>query len=189
MVVGTPPRPSLGDLIYSIVDMSRAHEESRIKSHRLSAAWENKRKHVDVRKLTARCPGWLKLSADKKTFQVIQGRADGVSRIFEESAAGIGSYSITRRLNEARVPPFGPAKSWCSSSIDKILRNRAVLGEFQPCRLANGVPTPDGAPTRDYFPAIISEQLFYRAQNGRSERRLKVRVAGGPKSATCFRHR
>ena len=163
----------LGDLIYSIVDMSRAHEESRMKSHRLSAAWENKRKNASARKLTARCPAWLRLSADRKRFEIRQERGDLVARIFEDSAAGIGSYSVTRRLNEARIPPFGNANGWSTSSVGKILTNRAVLGEFQPCRLVNGVPIPDGAPIKDYFPAIISEQLFYRVQNGRNERRIK----------------
>jgi DNA invertase Pin-like site-specific DNA recombinase len=176
----------LGDLIYSIVDMSRAHEESRMKSHRISAAWENKRKNAGASKLTARCPAWLRLSADRKRFEIRQERGDLVARIFEDSAAGIGSYSITRRLNEARIPPFGNANGWSTSSVGKILTNRAVLGEFQPCRLVNGVPIPDGAPIKDYFPAIISEQLFYRVQNGRNERRIKGAGRKGTKLSNLF---
>ena len=174
------------DLMFSIMAMSRAHEESRMKSERLIAAWQHKRKNADARKLTARCPGWLRLSPNKKTFHLIEGRADVVVRIFEESAAGIGCYSITRRLNEARVPPFGLAKSWCSSSIHKILRNRAVLGEFQPCRHVNGLSVAEGAPIKDYFPAIISEQLFYRAQNGRHERRFEAAGRKGSKISNLF---
>jgi DNA invertase Pin-like site-specific DNA recombinase len=91
----------LGDLIFSIVDMSRAHEESRAKSHRLRAAWVNKRNNANERKLTAKCPGWLRLSLDKKKFDILPNRAELVTRIFEETAAGIGLYSIARRLNEA----------------------------------------------------------------------------------------
>ena len=75
----------------SIMAMSRAHEESRLKSERLVAAWQHKRKNADNRKLTARCPSWLRLSADKKKFEVIKDRANVVVRMFKESAAGIGS--------------------------------------------------------------------------------------------------
>jgi DNA invertase Pin-like site-specific DNA recombinase len=158
------------DLIFSIASMSRAHDESRIKSHRLTAAWANKRKNAHARKLTAQCPAWLKLSVDKLTFALIQDRIAVISTIFEDSANGIGNYSITRRLNLAAIPPFGRAAGWHSSSVAKILSNRALLGEFQPHRLVNGKRVPDGGPIADYFPKVIDEQLFYRAQNARNER-------------------
>jgi DNA invertase Pin-like site-specific DNA recombinase len=168
------------DLMFSIIAMSRAHDESRTKSHRLSAAWENKRKNADTRKLTAKCPGWLKLSADKKSFDVIKKRADVVASIFEDTAAGIGYYSITRRLNNVGVPPFGRSNGWHVSSVAKILANRAVLGEFQPHRFVNGARVAEGSPIKDYFPAIMSDELFYRAQNARNGRRIK---GGGRKGA------
>jgi DNA invertase Pin-like site-specific DNA recombinase len=176
----------LSDLIYSMVHMSRAHEESRMKSHRLRAVWSNKRKNADALKLTAQCPGWLRLSADKKKFHVIQERADVVLRIFEDSAAGIGNYSITRRLNQARVPPFGRAKGWHTSSVSKILGNRAVLGEFQPHRLSNGTRVAEGDPIKGYFPAILPEQLFYRAQNAKNERRVKGAGRKGSNISNLF---
>jgi DNA invertase Pin-like site-specific DNA recombinase len=168
------------DLMFSIIAMSRAHDESRTKSHRQSAAWENKRKNADTCKLTAKCPGWLRLSEDRKSFDVIKERADVVSSIFEDTAAGIGYYSITRRLNKAGVPPFGRSNGWHISSVAKILANRAVLGEFQPHRYVNGAPVAAGSPIKAYFPAIVSDELFYRAQNARNGRRTK---GGGRKGA------
>lgn len=57
--------PDLGDLITSLVTMSRAHEESHTKSVRGRAAWANKRTKAKEQPLTARCPGWL--TFDKKT--------------------------------------------------------------------------------------------------------------------------
>jgi DNA invertase Pin-like site-specific DNA recombinase len=174
------------DLIFSIVSMSRAHDESRTKSIRLSAAWSNKRKNAETRKLTAQCPGWLKLSNDKKQFEVIQKRADIVVSIFQDSTAGVGNYSITRRLNQTHVPPFGRSRGWRSSSVNKILANRAVLGEFQPHRLVDGRRVPDGDAIKDYFPAIIDEQLFYRAQNARDQRRVKGAGRKGPNVSNLF---
>jgi len=47
----------LGDLIISLVIMSRAHEESQTKSHRISAAWKNKRVEATAQKpMTKWCP-------------------------------------------------------------------------------------------------------------------------------------
>jgi DNA invertase Pin-like site-specific DNA recombinase len=159
------------DLMLSIVIMSRAHEESETKSHRVSAAWANKRKNVGIRKLTAQCPAWVKLSDDKKSFDVDEERAAVIVSMFEDSANGLGNYSITRRLNQARIPTFGRSNGWQTSYVAKILTNRAVLGELQPHLLINGKRVADGDPIKDYFPQIVDEHLFYRSQSARSQRR------------------
>ncbi len=159
-------------LVLSLAIMSRAHEESRTKSYRLSEAWTSKRRNVSRRKLTAQCPAWLSLTADKESFIVLEDRAAIVQRIFEESASGIGNYSIARRLNKAGVQPFGRSQGWQISYINKILTNRAVLGEFQPHRLFEGRRMPEGTAIPGYFPQVVSEELFLRAQAGRTQRRI-----------------
>ncbi|RVD46068.1 recombinase family protein, partial [Mesorhizobium sp. M8A.F.Ca.ET.023.02.2.1] len=77
-------------LIMSIVVMARANEESEMKSQRLSAVWDAKRRAVSEKKLTGLCPAWLELSEDRKNFHVIDDRAQVVRRIFEDSASGQG---------------------------------------------------------------------------------------------------
>lgn len=93
-----------------------------------------------------------------------------INSIFEDSAGGIGYYSITRRLNQENIPTFGPSDGWQTSYVAKIPNNRAVRGEFQPYRVNNGKRVPDGDPIMDYFPQIVDEQLFYRSQSGRAQR-------------------
>jgi DNA invertase Pin-like site-specific DNA recombinase len=173
-------------LIYSVVVMSRAHEESQMKSHRLSAAWKNKRNTVGERKLTAMCPGWLRLSADKRSFTLIPERVEIVRTIFSDSAAGMGTYTIARRLNESCVPPFGKSNGWQLSSVNKILGSRAVLGEFQPHKIVDGERLPEGEPIRDYFPTIVDENLFYRVHAARQERRLNGRGRKGQSLSNLF---
>lgn len=168
------------DLITSLVIMSRAHEESRTKSQRVGAAWANKRAQAQTRPLTKWCPAWLRLSDDRKNYEIIEGRAAIVRTIFEDTVAGIGNYSITRRLNERKVPHFGKSRGWHSSYIAKILNSRAVIGEFQPHRLVDGKRSPEGGPIKNYFPSIIDEQLFFRAQLSRTER---LRRGAGRKGA------
>lgn len=164
-------------LMYSIMVMSRAHEESKTKSNRISEAWANKRKNIGEKKLTARAVGWVKLAEDRRKFDLIPDRVKIVRRIFEETADGIGAWSIVRRLNDEGIKPFGRASGWQKSSVDKIILSKAVIGEFQPRRRGEIA----GEAIRDYYPAAIDEALFYRAEVARKAR--SERKGGGRRGA------
>jgi DNA invertase Pin-like site-specific DNA recombinase len=176
---------SFEDLIISIAKMSRANEESARKSDRLSQAWKAKRASIGQKKLTARCPSWLRLTADRTGFDVIEERAAIVRRIFDEAASGIGTFTIVRRLNEEGVPTFARKGGWQNSTVNKILSSAAAIGTFQPNRMEGGKRTPDGDPIRNYFPRVIEQQVFDTAQRDRLSRRTKPEAgkkgSGGPK--------
>jgi hypothetical protein len=157
--------------------LGRANEESETKRDRVTKAWANKRANAKTWPLTAMAPAWLKLSSDRKRFHINPERAQIVRSIFEDSASGIGNYVIVKHLNEKCISPFGPARKtkqgirgWYTCSVRKILSNRAVLGECQPHHWVNGKRVPAGDPILNYFPPIIDEELFYRAQQGREQR-------------------
>lgn len=174
------------DLLVSLAIMSRAHEESLLKSQRVGAAWANKRVQAERRPMTKLCPSWLRLSPDRAQYEIIQDKAKVIKSIFEDTAAGIGSFVITKRLNEQKVSGIGRSKSWQRSYVAKILTNRAVLGEYQPCRIVSGKRVPTGDPIKNYFPAIVPEDLFYRAQQGRSDRRINARGRKGKYLTNLF---
>lgn len=176
----------LADLIYSLVIMSRAHEESLTKSVRLSAAWQNKRNKISGQKLTARCPLWLSISPDRHSFEVDKDRVAIVERIFRDCASGIGSFSIAKRLNKLKVPAFGRSTGWQVSSVTTILQSRAVIGEYQPHKLVAGKRVPTGAPIADYYPAIVTEDTFNRAQQVRAQRRSGAGGRRGLKVSNLF---
>lgn len=178
---------NLVDLIMSLVIMSRAHEESQIKSLRVSAAWKNKKaKAADGVPMTKMCPAWLKLSDDRKAYEVIPEHAAIVRQIFEDAAAGIGMYSITGRLNQASIPAFVGRNGWHQSYVAKILGNRSVFGEFQPSKKVDGKRVPDGQPISAYYPSIVSEDLFYRANLSKSERRVSGKGRKGAGYTNLF---
>jgi hypothetical protein len=162
-------------LIACIVLMSRSNEESARKSDRLKKAWVAKRDNIEQRKLTGKCPGWLRLRRDKKSFEVIEKKAAIVRQLFEDTAAGIGAYTITQRLNKDGVATFGPGAIWRPSTVNMIVSSPSVIGDFQPHRFDKKKKLPDGPPIKGYFPAIIDEALFYSAQSSR----LSRRVGGG----------
>lgn len=177
-----------GRLIISLTIMSRAHEESATKAARLSAAWSNKRNKArdEGRPLTARAPGWLRLRPDRNGYDVDEDRAEVVRRVFRDTAAGVGQFALTARLNSENVPTFarairgnpGKPGQWYSSAVAKILDSQSVLGWYQPHRkTAEGRRVPEGDPVRLY-PAVVSEDLYWQAQAARQSRR----GTGGPRS-------
>lgn len=177
----------LTDLIISLVAMSTAHEESAKKAERVGAAWRNKRKNAaEKRPMTKWAPAWLRLSDDRTRYEVIPERAAVVRSIFEDAAAGIGMYRIAVRLNVSQTPTFNPSKGWHQSYVSKILSNRAVLGEFQPHRRIDSKHVPDGEPIEGYFPVIVDRELFYRAQNGKEQRRVNGAGRKGVGFANLF---
>lgn len=167
-------------LILAILVMSRAHEESATKSLRLSEMWAAKRAKIRERKMTAVAPGWLELNEDKTEFVPIAVHTETVQMIFAWAVEGLGVRAITTRLIELKRPPMGRAKYWQQSYIPKILRNRAVLGEFTPHQGQSGRNRkPAGETLLDYYPRIINDKVFYRAQAALDKRKFDHGLAKG----------
>jgi DNA invertase Pin-like site-specific DNA recombinase len=155
----------------------RGFEESQTKSDRVGEAWRIKR---DLgAPMTRLCPGWLTIDAGATNYRnhstsgyrVIEERADIVRRIFEMTAKGTGAASIAAMFNREGVEVFGRGKGWYASYVRKILNNPAVIGEYQPhVAPRGGKRTPTGDIIRDYFPPIISTELFERVNDRRARR-------------------
>ena len=167
-----------GDLMFSLTTMFRAHDESALKSKRLSAAWGAKRDRAqaDGKKLTARCPAWLTLASDRKSFTVDSTRRKVVQRIFEMTIAGHGKSVIARRFNAEGLPTFGNSEGWHTSYVQKILESESVTGLFQPMRIVvkdhKKTRVPDGDPIPGYFPPVVDRATFERARRSRTSRRI-----------------
>ena len=109
-------------LLISMVSMHRANEESKLKSERLSAAWQAKRENAANHPLTSRCPAWLELDPEKLTFRVIEAKAKVVRRSFDMTCDGMGKASIAKSLNMEGEKPIGRSKrGWYASYVDKLL--------------------------------------------------------------------
>ncbi len=160
-------------LIISIVVMSRAHEESAMKSKRVSDAWAAKRQRAaDERQaMTARCPAWLELVGGPRSGRYVEilKRVEIVRKMFADTIAGIGRRTIQKELNDKEVPTWGIGRKrsqfWHDSYIAKILSNPAAYGRYVPRgKLAGGSDATAEAPIDGYFPAIIDEATFWAAQ-------------------------
>ncbi|QOZ71738.1 recombinase family protein [Bradyrhizobium arachidis] len=124
----------------------------------------------EKKKISA-APSWLGLSEDRQSFLFIPERAHVVRRIFELAIGGMGSYAIANYLDERKVPTFTQTTKWDHTTIDYMLRNRATYGEYQPKSFASGHKKgiPNGPPVSGYYPAVIDQETFERAQVARQQ--------------------
>jgi DNA invertase Pin-like site-specific DNA recombinase len=161
-------KASVGDLVgllEPLIIMSRAHEESLVKSARIADVWEQRRARAGTRPMNGVGPAWLRMEGGR--WQVDEGKAAAVRLIFRLCIDGHGLHAIAHRLNrppkEGGVPVIGRAKEWSYSYVGIILRSRSTVGELQP-HTKSGKRAPVGKPVTDYYPRIISEADFYKAQ-------------------------
>lgn len=162
-----------GSLINSFVTISRANEESNIKSMRGTQVWKRKREQGKEKKLTRICPKWIRPNDDLTAFHLIPEKAAVVKQIIEWSLAGIGIDATATRLNRSKTPTFGRSTTWAKSSITKILTSPAIFGAYQPhTKPRGGKRLPAGDLIPGYFPPIIDENTNRRIQQGRESRKI-----------------
>jgi DNA invertase Pin-like site-specific DNA recombinase len=168
------------DIMRAVMELSRGHGESAIKSERIGKAWREKKKQAreNGTLITHRLPAWIELKDGKMCL--IRERAAVVRRIFDLAIAGYGVTFIVRKLTTEGVPAFGERKinknrkrsqfsgTWNRAYIANILKDRRALGEFQPCKRDG---SPDGPPIKNYFPAVVTEDTWHSARAGAEQRR------------------
>jgi hypothetical protein len=169
---------NLVDMVTSIMIMSCAAEESEAQSKRGKKVWAAKRlaaaEHlVPMSKMT---PAWLKL-IDGKIVEIAE-RSAIIRRIFELCAAGHGHAAVVQKLNSDDQKCFGVSGRWSTSYIRQILSNRAVLGEFHPSECNHETDDRQvrvGETIADFYPRVVSAELWERAQAAVTIRSLVTR--------------
>lgn len=154
-------------IILMLVELSRGHSESKVKSERLTASWDRRKQLARDGKLaiTKRVPAWIE-KRDGKLVAVPE-RVKVVKRIFALAIAGNGLSRIVRQLEKDGVKPWLNAECWRRSYLAKLVRRRLVLGEYQPEKDGK----PDGPPIIGYYPQVIDPQTWQRAQDALTGRK------------------
>jgi hypothetical protein len=139
-------------MMMAVMELTRGHSESAMKSERVGAAWAKKRQAARSTKkpLSAKAPSWLRLADGE--WHVIPERGKAVKTIFKMAIAGHGIRQIAEKVG------------WPKASVFYALHKRAVLGEYQPGRGKGRARKADGAPIAGYYPAVIDEQTWLQAQ-------------------------
>jgi DNA invertase Pin-like site-specific DNA recombinase len=157
----------LTPLILAVVEFGRGHSESAIKAERLSSFWREKQRQAREEKqiVTRRLPGWI--CERKGRLHLIRTNVRVVRQIFKMCIGGMGLSKIVKYLTDTTPPTLGRGKHWTKAYVKKILKNRAVLGEYQPKKDDKA----DGAPVAGYYPRAVTDEVFEQAQNAMAQRK------------------
>jgi DNA invertase Pin-like site-specific DNA recombinase len=162
-------------LMMALMELSRGNSESRIKSERVGKAWQQKKELARQGKaqptgmacLTRRLPAWIEERGG--TLHLIPARAAVIRRMFHLAAAGYSQTAIVKLFHAKAVPTIGRGVRWSRSYVALILKNRRVLGEYQPYGRNH---KPEGEPIPNYFPAVVTEKEWNAARAVASTRGL-----------------
>lgn len=153
------------DIIALLATMAEAHQGSARKQGLGNHAWE-KRRAAGV--LTLMNPAWLNKDGEPRPERVAL-----VKEAFALALDGYGVNKIAKVFNDRGERSWGGEKRsgvWSSSYISRLLRNRAVIGEFQPRTGPDSEPAGPAVP--DYFKRIIDQETFDRVNAKVSQRKF-----------------
>lgn len=166
---------NFGQLMMSIVIMQRAHDESKTKSVRQNAAWENKKRLAksDKKLMTRKVPNWISIDQAKTKVELIESRAKVALEMIEMAERGIGTHTIMKHLNRSDAESWGispkseTSPKWAPSTIQKFFRSHALYGAIE---LLNG-DIIEG-----YYPPLITKDRWDRLNHLRAERKTTGNV-------------
>lgn len=185
------------NFMMSVLLFARAHEESATKAKRVRAAFAKKRDAGLPVVSHGHGPGWAYPREDRQGWELDETKAESVRMVFDHVAGGLGGIAIARLANAEGWPlPWRNRANtntrWEHTQVSRLVRDRRVLGEWQPKQMADGALIPLGDPVPDYFPRVITDELWakvHAALNGRTGipriRGVKADVLAGLFYCSC----
>ncbi len=148
------------EILWAMLDVIRSRKESLVKSDRLKESWTTKRQQAARKEkiINGHLPTWLQRDGNKWIVDPEQKAT--IRRIFT-LALTMGGYSIAKQLNAEGVKTLGLSKHWNDGVVTSLLRNRRVIGYYQP---RNDKRQAMGHEIEGYYPVIVDKDLFYRVQ-------------------------
>lgn len=195
-------------LYIAIGELQRGFIESNEKGRRVREAWDEKKLRAlrTGEVTTSRLPLWLRAIKTVengftiRTIEEIPERVSIVKEIYRLSDNNVGAIATARLLTERGVATFTRENTrknpnygdfWQPSYIKKILDSRAVMGYYQPMtweKLEDNRRRriTHGAEISNYFPKIISPELYRRVQEKRRSRAEAGQGNKGRKFSNLF---
>ena len=167
-------------LIISLTYMSRANNESAEKSKRVRAAIRKRKLEAAEGKprYNHHLVGWIdqiQVEGSKDYEFCLNEKAASVRRIFELADQGVGAHTIARILNEEGLPVLrkstNASQRWKDASVWLVIKNELCVGTYQAYETVDGQRVAIGNPIPHYYPAAVDEELFWRVQRKRSQKK------------------
>jgi DNA invertase Pin-like site-specific DNA recombinase len=158
--------------ILAVIELCRANGE-----------WSERRKQLaSGKKISKKVPSWI----NPETWTADEKKADVIRRIFRLIRDGYGYQAIAKILNMEKVKPISKSKFWHCSYLEKLMHSPSLKGEYQPRMLSeDGKRVEVGDMVKDYFPVVISHDLWSAAHQALAARRTQ-RGRISPKVSNLF---
>jgi hypothetical protein len=188
-------------LLIIILELAAAHSYSVTLSNRLKDDWKKRRDNTsaDSKLNTKNVPSWIDLTINDKEeyhFDVNVKAAQAIDYIFKRILDGIPQRTICAELNK-KFPPiakktYGEKKNtgnyWTHSYVNRLIQDRRLIGEFQLYKKNDEKKmVPSGEPIKNYFPIIIDEDTFYKAQSVKQNQKRFASIKRNSKYINIFR--
>jgi DNA invertase Pin-like site-specific DNA recombinase len=156
----------------AIAVMERAHNESKVKALRAKQAYKTaKQKAADTGKvITSLVPVWMEVKNGK--IELISERAELIKRIFQMYINGCGGSVIAKTLASENIeyPVYRDSAHkhkpiWNEQRIVRIIKSPSTYGAF-----VSTIAAHKDNIIYDYYPAIITIDIFNKAQQIRINR-------------------
>lgn len=176
----------LPDMMLLLVELHMANEHSRKLQKRLKEFWSIRRKDVadgKVKAYSKTTPYWI----DSRTWVPIEKQAGKIRTIFAKYNGGWGMTKITKYLNQNKILPLRKGMNrktaqWTNSMVSRVLKDEHVIGRYRLNKVEErstktgrkrSAQIPVGEVIEGYFPPIISEADFAKANSILNSRKKK----------------
>jgi len=166
------PSRDFENLMMIALIAQRANEESSSKSRRLSDVWRDRRNRAEHGDIIIQkgnsIPYGLRVADNK--FCIVEEEQEEIRQLFE--------LLLTHGINTAIVKINETSKKkWNNGTLNKLIKNRTVIG----CMPKHRVEYDSNGKSKKvlmgyiegYYPNIIEPELFYRAVDTMSKRKVK----------------
>ncbi|MEW9616013.1 recombinase family protein [Shinella sp. S4-D37] len=163
-------------LIISLTIMSRAHEESATKSFRAKERIRKRKEDALAGNAiyNKNIAGWIdqiRIGDSSEWRYEINQHGPTIQRIFDLIEMGIGTHKIARIMNQEKRPVLrrgiNPKEQWRDAAIARIIKDETCIGTLTLFEEIDGKRVVMGEPIKNYYPAVISEEQFWRVQRNR----------------------
>lgn len=170
---------NLGDAVELATLAWAANNYSRQLSDRVKGFYNHARKSAVENKtpLSPAIPSWLRLVGGEKVkdrhFEPIPEKVATIRFIYKRVAEGMGARRLLAELQEKGLEALGRSGKWNETFIRGLVRSRTTLGEYQPHSQNGNKREKIGEVIEGYYPAVIDEELWTRANAGLDNRYIE----------------
>ena len=171
------------DILLSVI-AKRAHEESRTKSVRRLSAWNKAKKEADEDQKpfnAKRPPFGVQYNEITEKFEPHQEQAEELIRVFESLKLQGVTATIKQTNKDSLV-------RWTNNRVKDIFKTKYPLGFLYSQKKVDGKMQFDKY-IENYYPQIISYELFEEARQAMQQRKVTKRVGrASVGNVNIFRH-